>query len=53
MKAGKKGEKLLALDRVNRPRVSEMSSSQGASSAAATQSSAKANPEFPEQIRQA
>ena len=50
MKPGKKGEKLLTLDRVNRPRVSDMAQS---GSAAASQASSKANPEFPEQIRQA
>ena len=62
MKSGKKGEKLLTLDRVNRPRVSDMSQGsggQGAGSAtqsnqmASTGGGSKANPEFPEQIRQA
>ncbi len=50
MKHGKKGEKLLTLDRVCRPRVSEMSNNQSASAASASQ---KSNPEFTDQIRQA
>lgn len=53
MRAGKKGEKLLTLDRVNRPRVSEMAASQSTGAAATQSSLAKANPEFSEQIRQA
>ena len=39
MKSGKKGEKLLTLDRVNRPRVSDMSQGSGGQGAgSATQS---------------
>ena len=56
LKPGKKGEKLLTLDRVNRPRVSDMtpSTSSAASTASLAASSTKANnPEFPEQIRRA
>lgn len=49
MKPGKKGEKLMTLDRVNRPRVSEMSASQNSVSTG----SHKTNPEFSDQIRQA
>mmetsp|Transcript_1773 Transcript_1773/g.2528 ORF Transcript_1773/g.2528 Transcript_1773/m.2528 type:complete len:166 (+) Transcript_1773:1969-2466(+) len=55
MKPGKKGEKLLTLDRVNRPRVSDMTPSTPSSTAASATSSGskQQNPEFADQIRQA
>lgn len=44
-KHGKKGEKLLTLDRIHRPRVSDMTN-QSSGSAQAASASMKANPEF-------